>query len=236
MAVFGFLAGILSILSPCVLPLLPLVLGAAASQHRWGPVALATGLTLSFTAIGLFVATVGFAIGIDADLFRSVSALLLIAIGLVLAVPVAQTRFAAAAGPVGNWAEQRFGGFATDGLGGQFALGLLLGAVWSPCVGPTLGAASVMAARGENLGSVAMTMLAFGLGAGIPLALMGYLSRETLIRLRQRMLSTGRLAKVMLGTTLVAAGALILFGGDKALEAYLVEKSPEWLTRLTTSI
>lgn len=233
---FGFLAGILSILSPCVLPLLPVVLGAAASQHRWGPVALATGLTVSFTAIGLFVATVGFAIGIDADVFRTVSALLLIVIGLVLVIPVAQTRLAVAAGPVGNWAEQRFGGFATDGVGGQFALGLLLGAVWSPCVGPTLGAASVMAARGENLGSVAVTMLAFGLGAGIPLALMGYLSRESLIRMRQRMLSAGRLAKVVLGVVLTAAGVLILSGGDKALEAFLVERSPEWLTRLTTSI
>ena len=66
----AFLAGILSVLSPCVLPLLPLVLGAAASEHRLGPAALAGGLALSFVAIGLFVATVGFAIGLDAGVFR----------------------------------------------------------------------------------------------------------------------------------------------------------------------
>ena len=70
----AFLAGILSVLSPCVLPLLPLVLGAAASEHRLGPAALAAGLALSFVAIGLFVATVGFAVGLDGDVFRTVAA------------------------------------------------------------------------------------------------------------------------------------------------------------------
>ncbi len=58
---FAFIAGILSILSPCVLPLLPIVIGAAASQHRLGPLALSCGLAISFTAIGILVATVGFA-------------------------------------------------------------------------------------------------------------------------------------------------------------------------------
>ena len=167
------LAGLLSVLSPCVLPLLPLVLGAAAAEHRLGPAALAAGLALSFVAIGLFVATVGFAIGLDAGLFRLVAALLLVLVGLVLMVPVAQTRLAAAAGPVSDWTERRFGGFSSAGLAGQFGVGLLLGAVWSPCVGPTLGAASLLAAQGRDLGSVAATMAAFGLGAALPLLGLG---------------------------------------------------------------
>ncbi len=65
------LLGVLSVLSPCVLPLLPIVLGAAAAEHRWAPAALALGVALSFTALGLFVATIGFALGLDADFFRS---------------------------------------------------------------------------------------------------------------------------------------------------------------------
>lgn len=166
------LAGILTILSPCVIPLLPLVLGGAASEHRYGPLALAGGLTVSFTTIGLFVATIGFGIGLDMDFFRGFAAILLVTIGVILALPVLQTRLAVAAGPVSNWTEQRFGGFSTSGLGGQFSLGLLLGAVWVPCVGPTLGAASLLASQGENLGQVALTMLVFGFGAGIPLALL----------------------------------------------------------------
>src|SRR5262245_9557011 len=76
----AFLAGILTVLSPCVLPLLPIILGAAASQHRLGPLALAGGLALSFTAIGLFVATIGFTAGLDTGFFRTVSAILLIGV------------------------------------------------------------------------------------------------------------------------------------------------------------
>ena len=86
----AFLAGVLSVLSPCVLPLLPIVLGTAASEHRLGPVALAVGLALSFVAIGLFVATIGFAAGLDTDVFRAISAALLIAVGLVLLMPKLQ--------------------------------------------------------------------------------------------------------------------------------------------------
>ncbi|NEU12801.1 cytochrome c biogenesis protein CcdA [Methylobacterium sp. BTF04] len=230
----AFLAGILSVLSPCVLPLLPLVLGAAASEHRFGPAALAGGLALSFMVIGLFVATVGFAIGLDTDIFRTVAAILLVLLGLVLIVPVAQTRLAVAAGPMSNWAETRFGGFSTTGLPGQFGVGLLLGAVWSPCVGPTLGAASLLAAQGRDLGVVALTMVLFGLGAALPLLVLGTLSREVMVRWRNRMMGLGKGLKAGLGLILVATGAAILLGADKALETALVNASPDWLTHLTT--
>ena len=232
---FGALAGVLSTLSPCVLPLIPIVLGTAAGEHRWGPAALAGGLAVSFTAVGMFVATIGFAIGLDADLFRAVGGVMLLGLGLVLMVPALQARAALAAGPVGDWTEQRFGGFSTQGLRGQAAVGLLLGLVWAPCVGPTLGAASLMAARGENLGQVGLTMLAFGLGAALPLLLLGMLSREALARWRGRLLTAGGGAKQAMGAVLAAVGLLILSGLDKQAEAWLVQASPLWLTQLTTA-
>ncbi|GJD96749.1 Protein DipZ [Methylobacterium iners] len=230
----AFLAGLLSVLSPCVLPLLPIVLGAAASEHRLGPAALAAGLALAFVAVGLFVATVGFAIGLDSDVFRRGSALLLLALGLVLLIPAAQTRLAVAAGPVSHWTEARFGGFSPTGLPGQFGVGLLLGAVWSPCVGPTLGAASLLAAQGRDLGAVAATMLLFGLGAALPLVFLGMLSRATMLRWRHRMMGLGAGFKAALGLVLVVTGLAVVLGYDKAVEAVLVEASPDWLTRLTT--
>jgi cytochrome c-type biogenesis protein len=230
----AFLAGILSTLSPCVLPLLPIVLGSALTEHRAGPLALAAGLALSFVVIGLVVATVGFAIGLDAGVFRMVAGVLLIAIGAVLLMPRLQAQFALAAGPVGNFAEQRFGGFSTAGLGGQFAVGLLLGAVWSPCVGPTLGAASVLASQGKDLVTVAITMLAFGLGAAVPLVLLGLVSREAMLRWRARLLAAGQRGKIVMGVVLAATGLLIVTGADKVIETALVEASPVWLNELTT--
>lgn len=230
----AFIAGLLSVLSPCVLPLLPIVLGAAAAEHRLGPAALAAGLALSFVAIGLFVATIGFSIGLDGDFFRVIAAVMLILIGGILLVPAAQVRLAAAAGPLSNWTEQRFGGFSTSGLAGQFGVGLLLGAVWSPCVGPTLGAASVLAARGQDLPQVALTMLAFGIGAALPLLFLGMLSRASLMRWRDRLLGAGSGMKSLLGWLLVLVGLLILTGFDKRIETFLVTISPDWLTTLTT--
>ena len=138
------------------------------------------------------------------------------------------------AGPVGGYAEQRLGGFSTRGLSGQFGVGLLLGAVWSPCVGPTLGAASIMAARGENLGQVSLTMLAFGLGAGLPLLALGLLSREAMARWRARLMGTGRMGKSVMGALLVTVGILILTGMDKALETAFLDQAPDWLVQLTT--
>jgi cytochrome c biogenesis protein CcdA len=230
----ALLAGILSTLSPCTIPLLPIVLGAALTEHRLGPFALAAGLALSFVAIGLFVATIGFAAGIDQTVFRTIAAVLLLAVGLVLMLPPLQARLAVAAGPAGNWIQNRAGGFSPRGLSGQFLVGLLLGAVWSPCVGPTLGAASILAAQGKDLAAVALTMLAFGIGAALPLIVLGLVSREALLRWRTRLMSAGQTGKLAMGAVLALAGLLILTGLDKQLEAALVAASPEWLTDLTT--
>jgi cytochrome c-type biogenesis protein len=229
-------AGGLSVLSPCVLPLLPLVLGAAVSEHRYGPAALAAGLALSFVAVGLFVATIGFSIGLDASLFRTLAAALMLAAGVVLLVPRLQTQLAVAGGPISNWAEQRFGGNSGKGLGGQFSVGLLLGAVWSPCVGPTLGAASILAAHGKDLGQVAFTMVMFGIGAAVPLLLLGMLSRKAIMGMRDRLMRAGKAGKMALGAVLVTVGILIVSGLDRNLETFLVAVSPEWLTQLTTRL
>jgi cytochrome c-type biogenesis protein len=232
----ALVAGVLSILSPCVLPILPIVLGAAAWEHRWGPLVLATGLAVSFVAVGLFVATIGFSIGLDADIFRDAAAALMIAIGTVLLVPRFQAGLALAGAPLASWADQHFGVARQSGLVGQLSAGLLLGAVWSPCVGPTLGAASILAAQGRDLGEVAAIMLAFGLGAALPLAALGLLSREALLRWRARLMSGGAHAKALFAIVIVSIGVFVLTGLDKRLETLAVDHSPQWLTDLTTRL
>jgi cytochrome c-type biogenesis protein len=231
----AFAAGLLSILSPCVLPLVPIVLGAAIVAHPLGALALAAGLALSFTVLGLLLALVGFGLGIDAGMFRVAAAVIMIALGAILLVPAWQARLAAAGGPLSSWTDRRFGGFASSGLAGQFAIGLLLGAVWSPCVGPTLGAASLLASQGQDLARVTLTMAVFGVGAALPLILLGLLSRATLMRVRSRLMSAGKFGKGALGAAFILIGAAIVSGTDKKIEAVLVDASPQWLTELTTS-
>ena len=145
--------------------------------------------------------------------------MLLIAVGLVLLVPKLQAQFALVASPVANWVDEHLDEFrATGGFAGQLALGLMLGAVWSPCVGPTLGAASMLAAKGENLGQVALTMFVFGIGAALPLMLLGFLSREAMMRWRGRMMEAGKGGKMLLGVVLVAIGLIVATGLDKRIE------------------
>lgn len=229
----AFLAGFVSILSPCVLPLVPIVLAGAMAEHRLAPLGLAAGVAISFTTIGLFVATIGFSIGLDMQVFRSIAATLLIAVGIVLVVPRFQMQFATAAGPISDWTQSRLGGFSTSGIGGQFGVGLLLGAVWTPCVGPTLGAATVMAARGEDLAMVALTMLSFGIGTALPLLALAAMSREALMRWRGRMMSTGSGMKTVLGVLLILAGLLTLSGLDNIIQLRLEQVLPEWLLDVT---
>lgn len=231
---FGFIAGVLSTLSPCVLPILPLVVGPAIATHRMGLPVLAAGLVCSFVSIGLFVALVGFSIGLDGDVFRIISAVMLGLLGVVLLSGGLQQRFATAAGGIGDVGNRLAARIVPGGLPGQFVLGLLLGAIWSPCVGPTLGAASVLAARGENLASVVVVMVAFGVGTAMPLLAVGALSRAALKRWRGRMMDAGKTGKLVLGCGVIAVAALILTGMDRALETALVQASPAWLTDLTT--
>jgi len=228
--VLAFAAGVVSILSPCVLPLLPIVLTTATSQHRLGPAALTAGLGLSFLALGVFVATTGHALGLDGEAFRRSAAWLLVAAGLVVIMPPLQARVAVWLAPVGRWTGQHFGAATPRGLFGQFGVGLLLGAVWTPCVGPTLGAAAVLAAQREQLGQVVLTMLAFAVGTSLPLLLLGLTSRRALMRLRGGLAATGAAGKALVGATLAATGALVLAGYDKAIEAWVLDMTPGWIT------
>jgi cytochrome c-type biogenesis protein len=234
--VLALLAGALSILSPCVLPLLPVIIAAAATSHRLGPSALAAGLAVSFVSIGLFVATIGFSLGIERSTFRLVAAVLMVVFGLLLLSQSLESRFAALTAPLQALGGRLMAHAAPSGLASQFLIGVLLGAVWSPCTGPLLGAAWTLAVRRQELGEAALIMLLFGIGAAAPLAIIGALSRETLLRWRARIGSLGHAGHLVLGAILLLLGILMLSGLDRSIETVLLRATPDWLTRLTTSI
>lgn len=230
----SFLAGVLSILSPCVLPLVPILVGTALNTHRYGPYALALGLAISFTVVGVFIATLGASLGIDQEVFRVIAAALLIIFGTVLLSSTLQEKFASMTSSLSGSGQNLLNYVSTDSLLGQFLLGLLLGIVWSPCVGPVLGATITLASQGQNLGHVTLVMALFGLGAGLPLILLGLLSRQAMMKVRSKLFTAGKVGKRLLGTILLLVGILIISGLDKQLEGFIVAASPDWLISLTT--
>jgi cytochrome c biogenesis protein CcdA len=229
----SFLAGVLSTLSPCVLPLVPILMGSAASSHRYGTFALVGGLMLSFTLIGVGLGSLGGTSGVEQDTLRVVGGVLLIVFGAVLVSSRLQERFSAAISRLGV-GQGLLARFNLSGLHGQFLLGLLLGIVWSPCVGPTLGVAITLASQGQALAQVAAVMLIFSLGAGLPLLAIGMLSRQALGKWRGRMMEAGQKAKKIFGAALLLIGILVLSGADKSFEKWALNAMPDWLVTLTS--
>lgn len=227
-------AGALSTLSPCVLPLIPILLGSALAVHALGPFVLAGGLSLSFAAMGMVLAGLGASLDLDPAHFRGAAAWLLIGFALVLLSARLQAGFARAASGLAGVGNTLLARLTLNGLAGQFILGLLLGVVWSPCVGPTLGAAVTLASQGRDLAAASLVMMLFGLGAGLPVVLIGLLSRQALGRARGRLLATGKWGKRALGGVMLILGVMILTGADKHFEAWSLEIMPEWLIQLTT--
>lgn len=234
-AVLGFLAGILSVLSPCVLPLLPIVAASALQRHRYGPLALAGGLVLTSAATGLLFASLGFAAAVDRDLARTAAATLMLLVGLVLLMPPLQEAAAWAAGPLARGAGALTGRLSA-GPGGQFVLGLLLGIVWTPCTGPTLAAAVTLAAGSQDLARAGIVMLSFGIGAIVPVLGLAYGSRRLLAAREASLARVAAIGKPLMGVLLMLVGLLTLSGADKAIEAWLVERMPDWLVDLVTRL
>jgi cytochrome c-type biogenesis protein len=229
----SYVAGLVTLLNPCVLPILPILVASALGESRHGPAALAAGLVLSFAVFGFLLLTVGYSAGLDEGTVRTVAALILVASGVLLTVPRAQAAFAGATAPIANGGNRLLGRVSGRGLGGQFAIGALLGIVWTPCVGPTLGVAIASASRGENLLSAFLIFLVFGLGVATALLAFAYGSRRALAARKATFQGLGRWSKPALGALLILVGAMIVTGFDRVAEAALLDIMPAWLVELT---
>lgn len=224
----ALVAGVFGILSPCVWPLVPVVTSSAASSGRSGPLYLALGLSVSFAVAGTLLTLLLVSLGLDPELFRYVAATLLVGVGVVLLVRALGDRATL-------WLSSLTGRMGRGGSGGsasapgQFGVGALLGVVWLPCVGPSLGAAIALASMGQSMTMAFIVMLAYGIGTAGVLVLAGMLSSRLLARWRSRAITAGGAGKKLLGASLVVLGLLVLTGVDKVLEALAVSILPSWL-------
>jgi cytochrome c biogenesis protein CcdA len=227
--VFAYLAGILTLINPCVLPILPIVLASSLHLDRRAPIALAAGLSASFVALGLGVTALGPALGLDGDTVARAAALAMMAFGLVMVVPAFSARFSAATAGFAARADAGIDQTAGGGLGGQFLSGALLGAVWSPCIGPTLGAAIALASTGENLVRAGAIMFAFALGVSTLILALAY-GAQSAIRRRQAALRVlADRAKPVMGITFILVGAALWFRLNHAVDTWLINTLPTWL-------
>ncbi|MCU0912262.1 MAG: cytochrome c biogenesis CcdA family protein [Rhodobacteraceae bacterium] len=234
--VFAYAAGLLTLINPCVLPVLPIVLAGALQASRWGPAALAAGMGLSFVALGLLVTAAGRSLGLTEETVSQAGAVLMLGFGLILLVPAAGRGFALATAGVSARADAGIDGLGRQGAGGQFLGGALLGAVWSPCIGPTLGAAISLASQGQNIAQAGAVMTAFAAGVATLILAIGYGLRAALARNRALMMTIATRARPLMGAVFVAVGLAILFRVHHAVEAWALETLPPWLIDLSVSL
>ena len=231
--IFAYLAGLLTLINPCVLPVLPIVLVGALNASKAGPLALAAGMSVSFVVFGVFVTAFGAAIGVTQDLLAQIGAVLMMVFGIILVVPQFAHRFEMATAGVAAGADARMNDIDAGSTRGQFLGGLLLGTVWSPCIGPTLGGAIALASQGENLFYVTLIMVAFAAGVSTLIIGLGLGAREAIRNRATALRGLAERSKPIIGATFIAVGAMLLFRVHHMIEAWFLDVMPYWLQDLS---
>jgi len=228
--IFGYGAGLLTLINPCVLPVLPIVLATALQASRFGPLAIAAGMSLSFVILGITVTALGRSLGLTVETVADAGSVLMILFGLVLLVPRLSARFATATAGLSASADTSMDDLDRSGLQGQFVGGILLGAVWSPCVGPTLGGAIALASQGESLLQATGTMIAFALGVSTVILALAYGARSVLQQRQALMRRIALRARPIMGVLFIAVGVGLLLRVQHVLEYWALQILPAWLT------
>ncbi len=216
----ALVAGVLTVLSPCVLPILPVLVGRSLQSHTYGPVAMVAGLVGGFALGGsLLGVTAGWFTGL-ANVLRHGAIALLLFLGLLAIFPTLNYRLFSYL-TISNWIKVP----VRIGLLGEFWLGTQLGLLWTPCAGPVLGGILVLAAVNHQVAGAFRLLVAYGVGASLPLLALAYggrsLSRR-LLNLRSHSAALQRVGGVMILATAIA----ILLGWDVQVQLWLAPLFP----------
>lgn len=215
----ALLGGVLTVLSPCVLPILPIIVGRSLQSHRYGPIALVLGLISGFALAGsLLGITASWLTHLSSWLRTGAIALLLIA-GLLAVFPTWSYRLLSYL-PQGQWSQK-----PRVGLAGEFWLGTQLGLLWTPCAGPVLGSILVLAAVDHQVGGAFGLLLLYGIGSALPLLVFGYGGRYFSRRLLSLRAHGGLLQRVG-GAIVVSTAIAILLGWDVKIQLWFAPLFP----------
>jgi cytochrome c biogenesis protein CcdA len=226
--ILAIVAGFLTILAPCILPLLPFLLGTSGGRSKWRPVAIILGFVGTFAVVGAGLATAGSFIGIESGALRVFAVVLLLLFGVALVFETLYEKLTASVGAalarLGAKVQQ--GNSTRKDVWSGLLVGFSLGLIWTPCAGPILGSILTLAARTSDYVTTLLLMLAYAVGAGVPMLAIAYGSQ----RLQQKLLSVGKAQPVLnkvFGFLIIAMALAILTGYDLVIQTWLVQFYPD---------
>lgn len=232
---FTYVAGVLTALSPCVLPLLPIVVGGAMQQHRAAPLLMGLGMTAAFATGGLLIGALGPALGVDPVWMHRIAAWSLILFGLALLFDPLTRLVSRLAQPIALTAD-----LMAEEIGQKrsplvaFFFGGLLGLAWSPCAGPMLVSSVALVASGQDALLGAFLLGLFGLGAATPMVMAAYASRAGFRRVRMWAMGNNRRLRIDFGILAILSGVILASGLDKMIAAQVMAILPDgWLELIT---
>jgi cytochrome c biogenesis protein CcdA/thiol-disulfide isomerase/thioredoxin len=229
---FAFLAGVVTVLSPCILPVLPVVLSGGIGGGKARPWGVISGFTLSFTAFTLTLSTLVQTLGLDPDVLRWVAAALILLFGVVLVVPVLKDKFMAWTTSLVSRSSSVKPGKPAGGYGAGFVLGLGLGVVWTPCVGPIMASVITLAlSQSVDAASIFIT-LAYTVGTSIPLFLI-MMGGRTLLNRAPWFTKHSTGIQRGFGILMVVTAVALFSGGDRAFSSWLLTTFPQYGSGLT---
>lgn len=227
---FAFLGGVITVLSPCILPVLPIVLSASTSEGKKRPYGVITGFIVSFTAVTLSLSFVVRQFDLSPDVLRVAAAIIILALGLTLLVPKLQLFFEKAVAGL-----SRRGSVQTNksGFWGGFITGLTLGFVWAPCVGPIMAAVITLAITETVSWNALLITVFYSLGTAIPLFAVMQGGRKLLNKVTWLKTNSGKIQRVFAALMLVAAIA-IFFNLDRRFQSWILDVFPGYGSALTS--
>lgn len=239
-----FFAGSLTLLSPCVLPIIPFVASASLKEHKLGPVFLGLGLVLSFSTTTFLIARSGSVLGLEPSQLKYFAGCILFLSSLFFLFPQLVDKLSSAFAPLLQKLTQlKSAGLiesekrsAAKSLSNEFINGVFLGPIWAPCSGPTLGVVMGLLATQESHYNALILLIYFAAGSLIPLIIISYGAQKLVQKMKTMGLKNAKIIKLSMGLLSLAMSILILTGLDKKLEGFLVSITPDFLINISTSI
>src|SRR3989344_1860140 len=227
---FAFLAGVVTILSPCILPILPIVLSDSIGTGKRKPLGIVTGFILSFTFFTLSLSTLVKLTGVSADLLRNISVAIILIFGFSLLLPKFQVLMESLFSKLANLTHQNTNPNA--GFWSGILIGLSLGLVWTPCVGPIIASVITLAATSSVNTETIIITLSYSIGTAIPMLIIMLSGRALFTKIPWLLGSSSKIQKVF-GVLMILTALGIFFNLDRKFQTVILDTFPNYGIGLT---